>query len=127
MLPCAVIGANGVYPGGLTYNTSTQQMILLQAGGGNAYSINLSTGAATSLGGGSGINDDDIAYDAANNKYWAMDWSGNLFAYDTAFNQTSVGTGFGSVASVEVVPTPEPASLAVLGLGIVAFARRRRK
>src|SRR5664279_827558 len=42
-----LIGNNAVYPGGMTYNSTTGQLILTMAGGsGSFYSINPATGAA---------------------------------------------------------------------------------
>ena len=120
------MGSNSVYPGGLTYNFTSGMMVLSEAGGsGGFYSINLGTGAATLLANSAWRNDNDAVHSSASNTYFSMDWSGNLYAIDSGYNQTTLGTGFGSVASVEIVP--EPATMAILGLGALALARRRRK
>lgn len=120
-----LIGNNGLYTGGLDWDGTNGRMILSIAGGsGETYSVNLATGAATQLAAPGWINDNDITYDPGTGGYFAMDWSGNVYQYDSAFNRTTLG-GFGSVtAAIEIVP--EPATLAVLGLGALAMIRRRR-
>lgn len=126
------IGSNGVYPGGYTWNSTTHQMVMLAAGSSNFYSVNLSDGSTTALGGdGNFVNDNDLAYDAGRGVYWAMDWSGNLFRYDaTTYVRTSMLTGLGEIASVAYVPTavPEPSTLAMAALGaavVVGWTRFR--
>jgi MYXO-CTERM domain-containing protein len=120
----APIGSNNVYPGGYTWNYNTNQMIFLEAGGGAVFEVNLTNGSATLLKAGQGfINDNDIAWDWDKNQYWVMDWSGSLIKFDSSFNRTNVGSGYGSVASVAYVP--EPAALALLMLGGLALIRRR--
>lgn len=130
-----LVGANTVYPGGYTYNPSTGQLILLEPGGGGVYEINTGTGAATLLAGPGGLNDNDIAYAADRDVYYALDYNGDLFRYDAAFNRTTL-TNYSPdfFAAVEYVPTfappvPEPAGLTLAALAGVggAVARFRRK
>ncbi len=129
------IGSNAVYPGGYDYNSATGEMVLLEAGWGGLYSVDLTNGAVTVLNTGAGlVNDNDVAYDAGQNAYWAADWSGNLFKYDAGtYARTAMLSGLGCVASLAYVPgtqsVPEPGPLAVLvGLAVpaAAFLRRRR-
>lgn len=118
------IGSNNVYPGGYTWNSNTNKLIFLEAGGGAVYEVDRNNGSATLLKGSQGfINDNDIAWDWDKDKYWVLDWSGSLITFDSAFNRSNVGGGYGSVASVAYVP--EPAALALLVLGGLGLIRRR--
>lgn len=98
------IGNNSIYPGGLAYNSSSDKLILLEAGGGYGYEIDRYTGQASMLGGGLWIDDCDLDWDPENGYYWAMDWSGNMYNYDTSFNQILISTGNPSVAAVAYAP-----------------------
>ncbi|HZW08839.1 MAG TPA: hypothetical protein VFF69_02965 [Phycisphaerales bacterium] len=117
------IGSNSVYPGGYDW-TPGVGLVFIQAGGGDIFSVDRNTGAATLLASPGGINDCDIAYDPDKGVHWAADWSGNLFQYDGAWNQSMVLSGLSSVAALEYVPAPS--ALAVLGLGGLTAMRRRR-
>ncbi len=122
-----LIGNTGIYPGGLDWDSANGQMIL-QAAGGSTYSINLGSGAATLLSSAGFVNDDDIAYDVSDNSFWVMDWSGQLYHYDSAWNRTNPFSGSFVTGAVETAQSvPEPMTLAVLGIGAAAMARRRRK
>ena len=119
------IGSNSVYPGGYDYNPGTDQLILLEAGGNGAiYQINRSNGAATLVNPGAGwVNDNDIAWDWDQNVYWALDYNGDLYKYDSNWNRTTVLTGLGSYAALEYIP--EPSALALLAFGSLIGLRRR--
>lgn len=121
----ASIGTNSIYPGGYTYDSVGNRMILQGAGDGHIHEVNLTNGSATLLSTQAFMNDGDIAFDAAGNQYFAMDWSGNLFHYTSGFTRSTLGGGFGEVASTAVVP--EPATLTICAIGVAALIRRRRK
>lgn len=126
----SAFGSNSVYPGGYTFNTITGQMIFMEAGGGGIYDVNLTNGSTTLLASPGFNNDSDIAFDASTNDYWAMDYSGDVFSYDSAFNRTTVAGGFGFIAAVEFGsfnPVPEPFTMGLLGLGAFVGYKRRRK
>lgn len=112
--------------GGLTYNFSTDQLVGSNDGAGDLYDIDRATGAQTLIFDGPFVNDSGLAYDAMNNYYWGIDWSGVLFYYDigAGYARTDVLTGLGAHDGLAWVPAP--GSLALLGLGGLAAARRRR-
>ncbi|MBC8063312.1 MAG: PEP-CTERM sorting domain-containing protein [Chlorobia bacterium] len=121
------VGLNNVYPGGYTFNTTTGQMIYAEAGGGGIYDVNLATGAANFLAATGSINDNDIAYDASMNDYWSLDYNGQASRYDSLFNRTLMQTGLGGIAAADfATPVPEPGTMAVIGLGLVALIKKRR-
>ena len=77
-----LIGNNGVYPGGLTYRADINQLVLLGAGTATFYSINPNTGNATALGGSGFVNDNGLAWDPVQGKFFVDDWSANLYTGD---------------------------------------------
>jgi len=118
------IGRNGVYPGGYDYIPDTDQLILLEAGGGDIFEIDRTTGAATLLAAGDFVNDNDIAYDWDADVCWALDWSGDLYKYQLPdFSRTHVMGGLGPYGAVEYIP--EPGTLGLLLIGVTLLARRR--
>ena len=122
-----LVGGDGVYTGGLTFNTSLNEMILLQAGTARVYEVDESTGTTSFLGGTESINDNDIAYDATTDSYWAMSHDGHLYSFDSNFARIQEATGFGEVAAADFAnPVPEPATLAVCAAGLAALLRRKR-
>ncbi len=126
----SAIGSNQVYPGGYTWDSKNGRVVFMEAGGGNAYSVDRSNGSVTLIGASLGfINDNDIAYEAGSNQYYAMDWSGDFYRWDGAFStRTHIGGGYAAVAACDFANVvPEPASVSVLGLGVLALLRRKRK
>lgn len=122
----ALIGANGVYPGGSDWNGNLNRITFLEAGGGRVFTINTGDGSASEIANPGNINDNDIAWDAVTGDSWAMDWSGNIYRYDAAFNRTFFGSFDGITAAIEIIVIPTPASLSLLGLAGIAALRRRR-
>jgi hypothetical protein len=119
-----LLGSNTVYPGGYDWNPDTGQMILLEASQGYVYSVNLADGFASPLSSVSlWTNDNDIAYDADRNVYWAADYSGYLYRYDASWNRTELLTGFPAIAALEYVPDatviPAPSALFLAGAGLL--------
>lgn len=126
------IGNNSVYPGGYDFNTANNTLVSIEAGGGGIYSIDRTNGSATFLGGNGSVNDSDIAYDDDRKAYWVIDWSGNLFKYDstTFVRTTELSSGLGVSSSIEyvgAVPEPETYAMLLAGLGILGAFHRRRK
>jgi hypothetical protein len=123
----SLIGNNGITSEGLTFNTSTGQLILSDAA--NGYIVDPSTGNVTLLGSFGDQDDNGITYDPVTNEYWSFDDNGNLIKFNSSFqilNSTGLGVGLGaSIAYVAGVP--EPMSMTVLGLGVVAVLHRRSR
>jgi hypothetical protein len=122
------IGGTGAYNEGLTYDTLTGQMIL--SNDANIYSIDVATGATTLLGSPGLGNDNGITFDALRNVFWDYNYNGQLFEIDASTYGVlnTYNPGPGEVSSIAYVPTstPEPATVAVLGVGLLGFLRRRK-
>jgi hypothetical protein len=123
------IGTSAAGLGGITYVPGTG-VLASHDGGGEFYRIN-ADGTTTLVNAGGGFIDDcDIAFDPTTGFLWAMDWSGNVFKYDTnnSYARTTVLTGQGAHDGlVYAGVVPEPATFAVVGLGALALLRRRRR
>lgn len=76
------IGNPGISMDAMTYDPVRDQVVAAYAGPGDLYSIDVSTGAATLIYDGPFFNNCGMAYDADTDKYWLIDWSGNLYSYD---------------------------------------------
>ena len=66
----------------------------------------------------------------ANGSYWVGNVGPNtqsvgIFGYGPSANDTNAG-GWGNLAVITINNVPEPATIALLGLGLVAVLRRRR-
>lgn len=124
------IGNNGVYAGGLTYRNDTQQLVLLEAGSPAAFwHVNPANGSTTLLGGNGFINDNGVAWDPAQGKFFIDDWSAGLYTADpNTYGITQVAslpTEFDGIIYVGAVP--EPGTMLLLGSGIVGLATRLRR
>ncbi|HTF88094.1 MAG TPA: DUF4394 domain-containing protein [Planctomycetota bacterium] len=93
------IGNPGVGLDGMTFVGSTGDVVGLYAGPGSLHRLNPANGSSTLLTSGGGFVDNcGIAWGAASNKIFSIDWSGNLFAFDVAagYARTTLTTGIGS-------------------------------
>ena len=122
----------------LGYNSDTDVMYMTSGGrtGGATdvfHSINRTTGAVTDIGplGAGSTNPNGLAYNFDNDTMYMVDNSAdNLYTINLATGAaTLVGAmGAGNLLGLAYVnPVPEPATLAVLGMGVVAILKRRKK
>ncbi len=123
-----LLGNNGAYGEGLTFNTTTNQLVLSDVN--NLYSVNTTNGALTLLGSPGNHNDLGVTYDASTNSYWEFDYNGNLDQINGSTYQTisSNNLNIGDGSSIAIVPqsVPEPAEFVGLGLALLGLARRRK-
>jgi Bacterial Ig-like domain (group 2) len=94
-----LIGANGVgLLEGLVWDPIANEFVALHAGTDALYTIDVTTGAATLLrGAAGGINDAGFTYDPVIDRFWSVDFSGNIFRYDPSmgYARTTGATGVG--------------------------------
>jgi hypothetical protein len=93
------IGNPGVYLDGLTYVGSTGDIAGLYAGPGSLHKVDRATGGSSLLSAGGGfVNNCGIAWGAATNTIYSIDWSGELYAFDVAnsYARTTVTSGLGA-------------------------------
>ncbi len=127
-------GNHGLYPGGAAYVAATDTIYLQAAGGGGVNTIDAVTGAGTFFSAGAGaINDNGLTWDVARGRFFANDYSGNVYSYAADFNSRSLVLNYGSsldgIISVETGAVPEPATWAMMLLGFFGLgaAIRSRK
>jgi hypothetical protein len=110
----------------LTYNTATHSLVGISTGFSSLYTIDETTGALTlqaSLqpsGLSANHNIGDLAYDAANSRYFSEDVQGRLYVTDPTqpvFNDVAIMAGLGNVDGLLVQTTPEPSTLVLAALG----------
>lgn len=121
-------GGAGIDGRGLEYDDTND--ILYATGMGGLYTVDVVTGLSTFIGLLGAVSTDRIglAYDESSGILYAND-SANLYSVNTGTGAaTLIGSngvdGIDGLAWQSTVP--EPGSLALLGLGLAALARRRR-
>jgi len=128
-----LIGTTGLTSfSNLGWNSDTSTMYMTNSGADSFYTIDLNSGSATlisSLGGPT--NPNGLAYNSANGMLYMVDNStDNLYTIDmgTGIANLIGSTGTGNLLGLAYIadPIPEPATMAVLGLGALAALRRRR-
>lgn len=108
-------GAAGAYPQGRGIATVGNDLLTYYNGTLTAWSMTgLNLGSTQLLAGGTSF-DSNFSYSYANNKFWVVDGAHQTWrGYDIGLSQNG-----GQV--------PEPATLAILGLGLLAMSAMRKK
>lgn len=123
-----LIGAQGQQVTGLAYNAGTMYG-LGGDGTNNLVTINLGTGAFTTVGllGGIAVSDGGMSFDG--NTLWAINDTGDIFTIDTttgaATFQANTLTGFEGLAILNRVP--EPGTLALVSIALAGLGLRTRR
>lgn len=120
--------------GGLTYNHVTDQLVGVSNRFASAYSINKTTGLTSFLGGFAATNESGFTFDADNNRYWSINYNGDLFSYDIDNNYAltnhaqGLGNFDGAVYLNKLAKVPEPTVLFIFAIALLSLvAMRKRK
>jgi hypothetical protein len=106
-------------------------MYMTNSGTDSFYSMNRATGVPTLIGALTGpTSPNALAYNVDDGRmYMADNSTDNFYWINTATGQANLigSMGSGNVLGMAYVPVPEPGTMAVLGLGALVLARRRKK
>ncbi len=106
-----LIGDPGVYLDGMTFVGSSSSIVGLYAGPGSLHSINPATGVSSLVTAGSGfVNNCGIAWSSSSDTVFALDWSGDLYAFDVAasYSRTTLFSSLGSCDGLAAVGSSCP-------------------
>jgi hypothetical protein len=95
----------GGYISGLAWDPVGQEFLGIDPDG-FIYTVDVTTGTATELVTITATNDIGFTYDPVIDRFWAVDYSGNLFQYDpnADFARTTPAMGLGQQACIAYVP-----------------------
>jgi len=94
-----LIGDPAIYLDGMTYVGSTGDIVGVYAGPGTVHSIDPLTGVSAPIGGSGFVNNCGVAWGPSSNQVYALDHSGDLYAFDVAagYARTTLFSGLGSM------------------------------
>jgi hypothetical protein len=128
-----VVGST-IYPiNGLAFDSQRDQLLGTDDGSGDLYEIDRNDASTTLLFDGPPANAvSGLAYDSDLDRFWDLDFDGNLSSYDpnSGYTPTVQLTGLQQFAGLayKSEPIPEPCSslmVAIASLGALAVVRRR--
>jgi len=91
-------GNPGINMDAMTYDPVRNEIVAAYAGPGDLYRMDPSNGSATLIYDGDFFNNCGMAYDADTDKFWMIDWSGNVYSFDpnAGYTRTTELTGAGA-------------------------------
>lgn len=132
----SLIGTPTANLDGLAYDSKRDQLVGYFAGAGDLYSINRNTGSASLLFNGDFVNNNGLTYDPDLDRYWSIDWSGDLYGLDpnNSYARTTYSSGLGAYDGLAYLTSPTSGSVPdtgstalLLGAGLLGLAAVRRK
>lgn len=102
------VGNPGVGFGGLAFDTLRGQLLGINDGGGDIYTVNPANANSVFLTNGGGTNDSGMTYEPVGDKIYDIDWNGTLYRYDPQnnYNRTILLNNLGSHDGLVYVPDP---------------------
>lgn len=123
------VSGTGILSGGTGIDGTASRMWVANYSDGNVYELDNGGSVQSSFSAGSAFALSGLGFDSGASTVWVSMGFGDksIRSYTTGGTLTSSFFAGGWVNGLDVVPVPEPGTLAVLGLGAMAVLRRRRK